>query len=274
MFNAVNKLSIAIIASFITLSIISSCGDSSRELAQQLRDRAESEIQSGNYKAALVLLDTLDQRYASHVDIRRSAMKFRAKAVEGLTITDIAVCDDSLATIKARLDHADDQFHYVKNPGRNLGGNYEAKDLSKTKNNILPRVNDDGYFTLSVIVPGRSIGLNAIRICTPNSDFTIAPIAADRVVRVENSEMTVLQQEDVASAIEWLEMHNNANAYELVGSKSTIRQKLSDNLLQAIISTWRYAQDRQAYASALILREKLERRLQLARNQLANAIDK
>ncbi len=274
MFNAVNKLSVAIIASFISLSIISSCGDSSRDLAQQLRDQAESEIQSGNYKAALVLLDTLDQRYASHVDVRRSAMKFRAKAVEGLTITEIAVCNDSLATIKARLDHADSQFHYVKNPGRNLGGNYEAKNLSKTKNNILPRVNDDGYFTLSVIVPGRSIGLNAIRICAPNSDFTIAPIAADRVVRVENSEMTVLQQEDVASAIEWLEMHNNANAYELVGSKSTIRQKISDNLLQAIISTWRYAQDRQAYASALILREKLERRLQLARNQLANAIDK
>ena len=76
--------------------------------------------------------------------------------------------------------------------------------------------------------------------------------------------MTVLQQEDVADAVTWLASHMTAAEYELVGSKSVIRNKLSETLVKAIVNTWNFASAKQAYRLALIEREKLERKCSFA----------
>lgn len=270
MYNAASKL---LTAMFVVA--VASCGNSEKDQAMQLCTAAEHEVTSGNYQAAVTLLDTLDVRYASQVEVRRSAMKFRAMAVEGLTIRRISVVDDTLAVLKHNLDEAEPKFEYVANPGKNLGGNYVARSIAKLKNSdILPRVNDEGYFTLSVKIPGRSIGFTHLAFADGSQSASTEAIAASRLVKVENTEMTVLQQEDVAPALEWLIAHPSAPTYELVGSKTTIKNKFSENLREAMIETWLFAQNKQAYRLALIEREKLERKLQLCRDQLANVIDK
>ena len=86
--------------------------------------------------------------------------------------------------------------------------------------------------------------------------------------------MTVLQQEDVTDAVKWLTDHMAANKYMLVGTGKTIDGKLDETMVSAIVSTWRFASDKQAYRLTLIEREKLERKLQLCRDQLANVIDR
>ena len=60
----------------------------------------------------------------------------------------------------------------------------------------------------------------------------------------------------------------------LVGTGKTIDGKLDETMVSAIVSTWRFASDKQAYRLTLIEREKLERKLQLCRDQLANVIDR
>lgn len=270
MYNAASKLTAIIIAA----ASFASCGDSNKDAAMQLSEAAENEVKSGNYQAAVTLLDTLDTRYASQTEVRRSAMKFRAMAVEGLTLKRISAVDDTLAVLKSKLDAYDKQFEYVANLGKNLGGNYIAKSIVKDKSDILPRINDDGYFTLSVRIPGRSIGFSSVRFTDGEASVATSPIDPSRLVKVEDTEMTVLQQEDVADAMKWLTLHPSAGSYQLVGAKSTIKQKLSSRLCQAIIETWAYASDKQAYRLALIEREKLERKLKLCRDQLANVIDR
>ena len=268
MYNAVSK---SLFAVAITLAVCS-CGNSQREAATELSLSAENEVKAGNYEGAIALLDTLDNRYASEIEVRKSAMKFRAMAVEGLTIRRITAVDDTLAILKAKMDELETKFDYVENPGKGLGGNFVAKELVKGSYDILPRINDEGYFTISVKIP-RQIGFEHITFIG-NGTAATDNISSSRLVTVENSEMTVLQQEDVAQAMEWLVSRTNADSYELVGTKSTIKQKLSSNMLNALVTTWQFAQAKQAYRLALIEREKLERKLQLCRDQLANVIDR
>lgn len=270
MLNVASK--ICIVA--ISVASLISCGNSNKDQATHLSEAAEQEVKAGRYEGALMLLDTLDTKYASEVEVRRSAMKFRAMAVEGLTLRRITAVDDTLAYLKSLSDQFEQQFDYVENPGKGLGGNYIAKSLLKSKSDILPRINDERYFTLSVKIPGKSIEFKYITFSDASQTVSTKPIAPSRLVTVENSEMTVLQQEDVQDAMQWLVMHPNTNGYELVGAKSTLKFKYNDDLREAMVDTWRYAEAKQAYRLSLIEREKLERRLQLCRDQLANVIDR
>lgn len=269
MYNVANKLAVGV---FLAVFMMSCNKD--HDAALKLCEEAETEVKSGNYQAAITVLDSLDTRYAAEVDVRRSSMKFRAMAVEGLTIRRIREVDDTLAVLKNQLDLYQNDFEYVTNPGKGLGGNYVAKTIIKRKTDILPRINDEGYFTLSVKIPGRAIGFTNVTFVDGSQSVSTVPVNASRLVTVENTEMTVLQQEDVVDAVKWLTDHMAANKYMLVGTGKTIDGKLDETMVSAIVSTWRFASDKQAYRLALIEREKLERKLQLCRDQLANVIDR
>ncbi|MDE6702761.1 MAG: hypothetical protein K2K00_03690, partial [Muribaculaceae bacterium] len=84
--------------------LLASCGNSDRDAALQLSQEAENEVKAGNYDEAITLLDTLDTRYAAEVEVRRSAMKYRTMAVEGVTIRRITAVDDTLAQLKPKLE--------------------------------------------------------------------------------------------------------------------------------------------------------------------------
>lgn len=270
MYNAASKLTAI---AFMALALVS-CGNNTKDEAMQLSAAAEHEVTSGNYDAAMTLLDTLDTRYASEVEVRRSAMKFRAMAVEGLTMRRISTVDDTLALLKQNIEKYESKFEYVANPGKGLGGNLVDKSIVKLNSVMMPRINDEGYFTLSIKINGRSIGFSHVVFYGSGESVSTGDVAPSRLVKVEGSEMTVMQQEDVSSAMEWLVAHPSTAGYELVGAKSTIKNKMSEVLREAMVQTWLFAQDKQAYRLALIEREKLERKLQLCRDQLANVIDR
>lgn len=276
MCNAANNKFITLTAAgLLTLgAAVSSCGGGERSAAEELCQKAESEVSSGDFSAAVATLDTLDARYPSQVEVRRSAMKFRAMAVEGLTLKRIQVVDDSLALLKSELDGYQNSFAYVENPGKNLGGNYIAKDLKQSKTtgatSVTPRINDDGYMTVSVRVDGRKTGIRSIAFGGKSERAESQSIGADRSVTVEGSEMAVMQQEEVAALFDALASMTDADRFYIVGASKTVDGRLTAKEREAMVMTWDYARTMQAYRQALIEREKLERRLKVARDQIAN----
>lgn len=276
MCNAANNKFITLAAAgLLTLgAAVSSCGGGERSAAEELCQKAESEVSSGDFSAAVATLDTLDARYPSQVEVRRSAMKFRAMAVEGLTLKRIQVVDDSLALLKSELDGYQNSFAYVENPGKNLGGNYIAKDLKQSKTtgatSVTPRINDDGYMTVSVRVDGRKTGIRSIAFGGKSGRAESQSIGADRSVTVEGSEMAVLQQEEVAALFDALASMSDADRFYIIGDSKTVDGRLTAKEREAMVMTWDYARTMQAYRQALIEREKLERRLKVARDQIAN----
>lgn len=272
---ASNKFITLAAAGLLTLgAAVSSCGGGERSAAEELCQKAESEVSSGDFSAAVATLDTLDARYPSQVEVRRSAMKFRAMAVEGLTLKRIQVVDDSLALLKSELDGYQNSFVYVENPGKNLGGNYIAKDLKQSKTtgatSVTPRINDDGYMTVSVRVDGRKTGIRSIAFGGKSGRAESQSIGADRSVTVEGSEMAVMQQEEVAALFDALASMSDADRFYIIGDSKTVDGRLTAKEREAMVMTWDYARTMQAYRQALIEREKLERRLKVARDQIAN----
>ncbi len=276
MCNAANNKFITLAAAgLLTLgAAVSSCGGGERSAAEELCQKAESEVSSGDFTSAVATLDTLDARYPSQVEVRRSAMKFRAMAVEGLTLKRIQVVDDSLALLKSELDGYQNSFAYVENPGKNLGGNYIAKDLKQSKTtgatSVTPRINDDGYMTVSVRVDGRKTGIRSIAFGGKSERAESQSIGADRSVTVEGSEMAVMQQEEVAALFDALASMPDADHFYIIGASKTVDGRLTAKEREAMVMTWDYARTMQAYRQALIEREKLERRLKVARDQIAN----
>lgn len=77
--------------------LLASCGDKDRKGAEELMARSEAEVSGGNYSGALVLLDTLNQRYPAQTEVRRQALRIRAKAMEGLVSDSISDVSRALA---------------------------------------------------------------------------------------------------------------------------------------------------------------------------------
>lgn len=127
--------------------ICCSCSDGGKKQAQDLYQKASRMIDSGAYSSAIELLDSIDSTYPSQVDIRRSGMHIKAKAIEGKTLQDLQVNDSLLAVATASSDDFKSVVTFVTNP---VEGYYVAssqKDVPvESTEGIHARISPDGLF--------------------------------------------------------------------------------------------------------------------------------
>ena len=80
MFNVVNKYSSAALGAVMLAMLSASCGNAERDAAEEMSARSAEMIEARDYVGAISLLDTIDNRYRSLTDVRRTAMRLRAQA--------------------------------------------------------------------------------------------------------------------------------------------------------------------------------------------------
>lgn len=273
MFSAVNKIIATAAISLAAATALWSCGDNSQEkAAQKLYADTETLIGEKNYTGALTLLDTLDTKFATQTTIRRKALALRVKAIEGQAIDSIAESDARLCRAQIAVDSLKDGFKYMKsNVG--LEGYYIANSASDNVLNttgIQARITEDGLFYIVANVQGRSIGINSLEFADGAETAATLPASPGRLVAVEGSELISFKPEEVSDGARWLKEHPGASAYTIVGSRAGITSKLTPKLYKEITGTFDYSQALRELKLASIKREKFERRLQIARDQLAN----
>jgi hypothetical protein len=265
----------AVIAGTVSLMFCACSGKSEQESAQNLYDNAESMITSHDYTAALHLLDTLEVKYKSQTEIRRKGLFLREKAIEGLTMDSISACDLQLANAQIAADSLSHLMQHVDGTA-GLEGHYTpAAIIAKqvlNQNSIEPRVDEQGYFFVIANVNGKSINANSLIFKAGGEQFTApsSPVPTDRLVKVEGSELLSFTQEEMADAALWIENHANLTECTINGSKGQCSVKISPKERQAFVDAWHYAQALQTLRQSSIRREKLERRLQTARDHIAN----
>lgn len=269
MFNAINKTLLALSLSALLLS---SCGDKAKEGASQLLTESKAAIEARNYHGALTLLDTLNTRYPDQLDIRRAALRLRASAMEGMATDSISAGDAALAQATINLDALRPHFRHVDS-SVGLDGYFLPEGVSDkvmTATGIQARVTDKGYFYIVANVQGRAIGLKAIELTDGSERISSSDISASRIVKVEGSESASFNPEDLVGVGAWLESHPKANKVVLVGSKGNVNVKMDSKLRKEIVDCYLFSEALQAQRSASIKREKYERMLATARDQLAN----
>ena len=270
MFNAANKK----IAALMIAAALVSCGENNKEKAQALLDEASSLVERGDYGAAIEVIDTLDTRYAKEIDVRKQGLLCRARAVEGLAKDSIIAADDMLTHSIEQMEAREKDFEHIELPN-GLDGYFIAKSIyeknAMNKTGIQPRVEDsEGYFQLAVNIHGRKIGFERVSVNNGGNVVTTVAVNPGRLVTVEGSELVVLTQEEATPLVEALKANPGIDEYKLCGAKNSITVKLMSKMRDAIINSYDYAMSIQANRLAQIKREKFERQLQMARDQIAN----
>ena len=271
MYNVINRLAAAALVAAALLPAMS-CSDSARKGAEELMSRSAQEIEARNYSGAITLLDTLNSRYPDQVEVRRSALRLRAKAMEGMALDSIAAGDAALSAATLALDAARGDFRHVDS-SVGLEGYYlpnGVSDKMMTSTGVQARVSDKGYFYIVANVQGRSIGLNAIDFCDGPASIRSSEISPARVIKVEGSESASFNPEDLQGVGQWLVEHPSASRIVLLGSKGKAEVKIDKKLYKELVDCYTFSSAVLAQHLASVKREKYERMLATARDQLAN----
>lgn len=253
--------------------LMASCGpDAERVGAENTLNAAKEYLQKGDFAAAMEQLDTLNSRYGTQIDLRKEGMLLRAEVMQGIAQDSIAVISRELAEATLKRQELEGKFRHI---GSSVGleGYFipnGAPENVMTETGIQPRVSEKGYLYLVANVQGRAIGLRAIEFKDGAETISSSSISPSRIVSVEGSESASFNPEELEGVGEWLSYHPGASTIILRGSKKDITLKLSDKLRSQICLCYEYAQALQAQRRASVRREKFERMLATARDQMAN----
>lgn len=270
MCNVINKMLAA--AAFAAALLTGACGDKGRQEAMALYTQSENAVSQRRFADAIELLDTLNARYPECTDIRRDALRLRASAMEGIAIDSIAAGDAALTAATVTLDSLRPLMRHVESSA-GLDGYFLPKGISEKmmgSTAVQGRVTDKGYFYIVANVQGRSIGLRSMSVYQGGESVSSEAVSPARVVKVEGSETVSFSPEDVAAIGPWLENHPSAAKIVLRGGKGKADIKLTPKLRKELLDCYRFATALQAQRLASIHREKYERMLATARDQLAN----
>jgi len=252
--------------------LLASCSDKDRKGAEELMARSEAEVSGGNYSGALVLLDTLNQRYPAQTEVRRQALRIRAKAMEGLVSDSISDVSRALAESTVAVEQWKGKFRHVES-SVGLDGYYIPECASQkvmTATGIEPRVSEKVLFYIVANVQ-KNIGLRSMTFTDGASSISSSEISPARVVTVEGCQTASFNPEDLEGVGLWFVNHSGKGLKVIFhGSKGNATAAVDARLRDNIVACYQYSTALRAFELASIKREKFERMLAAARDQLAN----
>ncbi len=276
MFNAACKI---ISAAAILIAVGTSCSKQSADKAptpEEAIAQINSAIDSGDYDGAIALIDSFNVNFKDATDLRKQTIGLKAKAIEGQTIREIERSDSLLTVNQLKIDSLTAMFVKVQNA---VAPYYVVKEISKGtlvgRTAIEPRLGDsDTPWTLALNIAGQKADVNAVSFTdkSGNAIATIACTSADRAVKGADGTSTFFSPEEaesLARAMLQNPCEMNASATD-TSAKVVAKFTVSQSTARAIASTYQLAQLKEERQTELINREKLERKLQIARDQMAN----
>lgn len=259
------------------LASSASCGNKSNTEAQAMLRDIQAEIECGQYSHALEIMDSLDSRFPAATSERSEALKLRPKAMEGYTINQISVADSILMATQQMIENLSSGFEHIVNP-KLVENYYVIKSAKKanlmTSTAIEPRVDEDYNFYLVGSLTGNDIGLYAIELTIGETTARSneIPSGDERVFTSALGTKAVFSESD-AEEIGKLAADSDASKgiITFIGRKGSKKLNLTAGEVEAIGNSYLYSKAHKNLMLAKIRREKLERQLQIARNQIANS---
>ena len=247
--------------------------DPQHEAAVALDSRIDSAINAKSYAEAITLIDSLNHAYPLELELRKATGLKRAKAYEGLSITEIPRLDSTITACQAKILELTAEF-VTRQPSASLPPYMIYKAAAKgdfaAGAGIQARVNTgedakDTPWTLAVNA-GRNIGQTRIDVeCANGARYTM-------LTPVTDGQMASVSPESAADLAEYLANGAyKATNVTFTGSKGTSRAKITPAESEGIAKAWTLADTNSKLFNALAERERLERQLQIARDQAANA---
>jgi len=247
-----------------------------RRSAEQLLASAEAEINNGDPDAGILLLDSIAKTYPEQTEVRKMALSLRPRAVEAKTIREIESTDSLLAELELRYNETESLMkkiddknllepYYVPVKG------YDPKFVSGT--GVQARVDAVGQFYMLSSVVGKSLRHIAVGFTSGNESVATKSVKADGETnfRMNGSELITYEPGGCDTIGEFFLKNRNSVVKGFFvgenGKKTPFR--LSHDQIDGIADAYVYSRSIVDARNAAVLRQKLERQLQVARDQIA-----
>lgn len=250
--------------------------DPDREAAQAFADRAKECLDRNDAIAALALMDSVDILYPQQIEVRRYVTSLRPLAMQQAAIANISVADSLICDAQMQIEELTPLLKHIS--GGELEGYYvvaNAYDAEFTnKTGFEARINDHDFnYYIVANNQGKQIGINQVSLFTDQSDFSsqAIPDGSARSMAVEGTEIASFLPEEVYDLGQWAAVNaSDIKGGMLYGKNGNVKVSFKPAQAQAIGTAWKYARAKQSLRSAMMLREKLDRQLQIARDHEAN----
>lgn len=263
---------------FAAALALAACGsdNSDEQAAARELAAADSMISNGAYASALSALDSIEVHYPKNIDVRRHVHDLRPRAIERYTIEQIQRADSLIAATQEEIAGLENEFTHVSGgdlEGYCLHKSYKAQAFTNTTG-VQPRVNDADYrFYLVASNNGSKLNIRRLAYVISGKEYIseAIPAGSERSTALEGGELATFLPEEVDS-VGKISFESTAPVTEivLIGDNGRRKVKVSPSQAEGLVKSWRYGNQKNQLRSALILREKLDRQLQTARDQIAN----
>ncbi len=269
---------------FLTISIatlaLSSCKSEKSDtatLAEELFNKAQTELNSGNAHECITLLDSLDSNFIKERDIIQQSMNLRPQALLQIATEEIASTDFIINTNKAKLDSLKPLMTHIDVPGTEgyslVGTLVDPNFMNKT--GISPRVSEIGEFYLVTSVnPAGGLKHWSVSAVVGDMIATTDTVAYDGALnfRLNNSEVITFTPAGSNSIGELVANNPNLPVKIIFNGENgkTKSISLSTTQIEGMATAYRYALAINDMRNATINLERLNARCNKLQQQINN----
>ncbi|MBS5437134.1 MAG: hypothetical protein U0N52_03530 [Muribaculaceae bacterium] len=259
-------------ATAISFVLFASCGqsDTGEAEARKLLTEAQAALENGDAKLSLSLLDSLDSRFAKYVSVRRDGINLRARAQERYFQRELEMADSLAAVLAVRVDSIKNtRLRWVNEP---MEGYYIAEGSELPPTGVEGRLTPEGEFFMVSSLQGHPISHTAISLTDgAGKSARSADVAYDGEAnrRSGGNERIYFAGEGI-DTIGHFAFENRRGPLTLTFEGNTVYTRpLTTGELENLATVYEYAWSLRQMKVAGLRHESLERKLDIARQQVA-----
>ena len=250
--------------------------------ARELLDNANAAFEQQDYALATTLLDSLQKTFPSELGIQRESMALRPKVIEQTAVVQLQQLDSLDAADTSTLTSLKPALKWIKTPGMIEGYWIDAKAYNPNFMNttgIEARVNEIGqFYIVSSVNPAGSLKHTSITLKTASGSATTptVPYDGESNYRIGGGEVITFspEQSDTIGAAALHAVSTNPSVSGTLifnGAKTNKSIRLTAAQTAAIANAYRYSSAVIRARDNQVQRQKLNRTIEIARQQAAKA---
>lgn len=265
------------------IALMCACGGKQENpQARELLDNANAAFEQQDYALATTLLDSLQKTFPSELGIQRESMALRPKVIEQTAVVQLQQLDSLDAADTSTLTSLKPALKWIKTPGMIEGYWIDAKAYNPNFMNttgIEVRVNEIGqFYIVSSVNPAGSLKHTSITLKTASGSATTptVPYDGESNYRIGGGEVITFspEQSDTIGAAALHAVSTNPSVSGTLifnGAKTNKSIRLTAAQTAAIANAYRYSSAVIRARDNQVQRQKLNRTIEIARQQAAKA---
>lgn len=266
-------------AILLLATTLHSCGNDSKNAAQNLLDEAQTLYDHGEYENSMALLDSLKAKFPDEIEIRKQGLNLLCQNQEGLIKVEMAKNDSLISVLEEENKQLSGNFKYIKHPDM-VEGFYIHKSIADETDKtdriaIEPRIDENDMFYIVSYLTGHDVKHTSVKLSNKSGNSVssaVVPYDEAQNYRYNSGGVTyeiVTFNNNQCDTLGYFAADNADSPLKVTyQGKKAYSMQLNAKHVKAIAETYRFATNKNNGKAAIKKRMLLESKLQLAQKQI------